>query len=73
VRVRTNESLPEFAAILTVDGTALASISSRRGTPDRPLAASELTDKIANLAGHRLDGALDDLAAPAGSRSRRPA
>jgi 2-methylcitrate dehydratase PrpD len=65
VAVRVEGSLPEFGAVVTVAGRELARVSCPRGAPDRPLAASELAGKVADLAGDRLDGVLDDLNAPA--------
>jgi 2-methylcitrate dehydratase PrpD len=65
VAVRVEGSLPEFGAVLTVAGRELARVPCPRGAPDRPLTAAELAGKVADLAGDRLVGALDDLNAPA--------
>jgi 2-methylcitrate dehydratase PrpD len=65
VNVRVDGSLPEFGAVLTVAGHELARIPCPRGAPERPVAASELAGKVADLAGDRLQGVLADLRAPA--------
>jgi hypothetical protein len=65
VHLTLDESLPDFGAVLTVGGTELARVPCPRGAPDRPVAASDLSDKIAGLAGDRLDGILSDPGAPA--------
>ncbi len=66
VRVVTDESLPEFGAVLRTAGRELGRVPCPRGAPERPAEAADLAAKIADLAGDRLDGALDDLDAPAG-------
>jgi 2-methylcitrate dehydratase PrpD len=65
VTVTIDNSLPEFGAVVTVAGRELARVPSPRGAPDRPVTASELAGKIADLAGDRLHGVLDDLRTPA--------
>lgn len=65
VNVIVDGSLPEFGAVLAVAGNELATVMCPRGAPGRPLAQSQLADKVADLAGDRLDGLLSDLAAPA--------
>ena len=65
VKVRVDRSLPEFGAILLSAGHELARVESPQGSPERPLAASDLARKISDLAGDRLSGVLDDLDAPA--------
>jgi 2-methylcitrate dehydratase PrpD len=60
VTVILDESLPEFGAVLTAGGEELARIEAPTGAPERPVTAGELADKVADLAGHRLDGLLDD-------------
>ena len=65
VRVTVDASLPEFGAVLTVRGEELACVNSPRGSPERPVGAPELADKVSQLAGERLDGVLADLGAPA--------
>jgi 2-methylcitrate dehydratase PrpD len=78
VRVAVDEALPEFGAVLSIGGRELARIPCPRGAPERPASAADLAAKLADLAGDRLDGVLDDLDAPAarvldaaGLRSRR--
>lgn len=65
VNVTLDESLPRFGAVLTVSDRELARIPCPRGAPQRPAAAADLADKLAQLAGERLDRILDDPAAPA--------
>src|SRR5205807_5514734 len=65
VRVLVDDSLPEFAAELRASGTELARVECPRGAPERPVTASELELKIADLAGARLDGLLADPDRPA--------
>jgi hypothetical protein len=40
-------------------------VTTALGSPERPLDGSSLAAKVAELAGDRLDGALDDPARPA--------
>jgi 2-methylcitrate dehydratase PrpD len=65
VSVSVDESLPEWGCVLIVAGRELADVPAPRGAPARPVAASELADKIWDLAGDRLDGVFDDLRSPA--------
>jgi 2-methylcitrate dehydratase PrpD len=65
VRVAVDESLPEWGAVLSADGLELARVGCPRGAPERPATAADLTAKLSDLAGDRLDGVLDDLGAPA--------
>ena len=65
VKVIVDPTLPDFGAVLVSDGVQLAAIAGPRGTPERPAREQDLAGKLADLAGERLDGALDDLAAPA--------
>ena len=65
VRVVVDESLPDFGAVLSADGRELARVGCPRGAPERPATATDLTAKLSDLAGDRLDGVLDDLGAPA--------
>jgi 2-methylcitrate dehydratase PrpD len=65
VAVTLDDSLPEFGAVLRTDGRELARVSCPRGAPDRPATQRELAHKVADLAGDRLRGVLDDLRAPA--------
>ena len=70
VGVIVEESLPEFGAVLTVAGRELARVACPRGAPERPATAAELAEKVAELAGDRLGGVLDDLRAPADAALR---
>jgi 2-methylcitrate dehydratase PrpD len=65
VAVTVDASLPEFGAVLRAGGEEIACVRSPRGSPERPASRSELAEKVADLAGNRLDGVLDDLGAPA--------
>ncbi len=59
--VRTDPGLGETEARLEVgDGQALARVSSSLGSPEDPMTADQLAAKVADLAGDRLDGALED-------------
>ena len=65
VSVEVDESLPKFGAVLTESGGELARVEAPKGSPERPIDASELAEKVSDLAGGRLDGLLDDLERPA--------
>jgi 2-methylcitrate dehydratase PrpD len=65
VAVEVDASLPEFGAVLTAGGAEIARVSCPRGAPSRPAEASDLAAKMADLAGERLDGILDDPGVPA--------
>ena len=71
IRVVTDESLGQSEAVLyrgEVDpASELARVPAALGSPARPMADEQLTGKIRDLAGDRLDGALDDLSRPAGA------
>ena len=51
--------------MLALDGEVVARVEAARGSPERPMTADELGAKCRMLAGERLDGLLDDPAAPA--------
>lgn len=65
VNVSVDDALPSFGAVVTVTGRELARVPCPRGAPERPATASELADKVTDLAGDRLQAVLDDLATPA--------
>ena len=65
VSVRTDAALGEMSAHIEAPGAAPVHVDSPLGSPARPMDAQQLRDKLQELAGARLDGALDDLAAPA--------
>jgi len=64
VEVRADHSLLESEAILTADGVEVR-VEAAQGSPGRPLSAEAHAAKLEELAGHRLDGALDDPDRPA--------
>jgi 2-methylcitrate dehydratase PrpD len=70
VRVSEDSALPEFGAVLTAGGRELARVPCPRGAPERPATAAHLATKIADLAGDRLAGVLDDLGTPAAGALR---
>jgi 2-methylcitrate dehydratase PrpD len=81
IAVQTDPGQPEFGAALAVGGRELARVAAPRGSPNRPVAPSELADKVADLAGERLNGVLDQPDRPAAavldaaglsSETRRP-
>jgi 2-methylcitrate dehydratase PrpD len=65
VSVVVDESIPEWGAALSVGGRDLARVPCPRGAPERPASAEDLAAKLSDLVGERLDGILDDPAAPA--------
>jgi 2-methylcitrate dehydratase PrpD len=67
VRVVEDAELGESEAVLLVDGEEAARVPWASGSPQNPMSEEELGRKLRDLAGDRLDGALDDLAAPAAS------
>jgi 2-methylcitrate dehydratase PrpD len=65
IRVTTDAALAESEARLLVDAEPAATVVAAVGSPGRPLPPDAVAAKRAELAGARLDGALDDLARPA--------
>jgi hypothetical protein len=65
VTVVVDASLPRFGAVLSAAGHELSRVPCPQGAPERPAAPADLAAKLADLAGDRLDGILDDLGAPA--------
>jgi 2-methylcitrate dehydratase PrpD len=65
IEVRTDARLGEWEARIEVAGDELARIETALGSPARPLDGPVLERKLRDLAGDRLDGALDDLNLPA--------
>jgi 2-methylcitrate dehydratase PrpD len=57
----SDESVPEFGAVLVIGEHELARVSCPRGAPDRPATTQQLADKIAGLTGDQLRGVLDNL------------
>jgi 2-methylcitrate dehydratase PrpD len=70
VSVTLDESLPEFGAVLCVGGRELARVRYPRGGPECPVTAVELEAKVADLAGDRLSGTLEDGGANAATLLR---
>lgn len=60
VSVDVDPSLPEFGAVLKAGNAEVARVPCPRGAPERPAATPDLAAKLADLAGTRLDGILDD-------------
>jgi 2-methylcitrate dehydratase PrpD len=65
IEVRTDRALGESEFALLAGDEELARVDAARGSPEHPLAAEDLRAKVRDLAGERLDGALEDDAAPA--------
>jgi 2-methylcitrate dehydratase PrpD len=65
VGVDVDATLPEFGAVLKAGGAEIARVPCPRGAPARPAGAPDLAAKLADLAGTRLDGILDDPGVPA--------
>jgi 2-methylcitrate dehydratase PrpD len=65
VRLATDDALHQAEAAIALDGEEVARVPAARGSPQRPLSADELAAKCRRLAGDRLEGVLDDPAAPA--------
>jgi 2-methylcitrate dehydratase PrpD len=70
ISVTVDDALPEFGAVLAASGKPIARVEYPSGAPERPVAASQLASKLADLAGDRLDGLLADLDAPAADALR---
>lgn len=66
-----DRALPQFGAVLSFDGADAVGVEGPRGSPSYPAGPEDLPAKLHELAGHRLDGALDDLGAPAAALSAR--
>ena len=64
VSVETDAELGESEAVLLVEGEEAARVPWATGSPQNPMSEGELARKLSDLAGDRLDGALDDPAAP---------
>jgi 2-methylcitrate dehydratase PrpD len=65
IEVRTDRALGESEFALLAGDEELARVDAARGSPEHPLPAEDLRAKVRDLAGERLDGALEDDAAPA--------
>jgi 2-methylcitrate dehydratase PrpD len=71
IEVRTERALGESEFALLARGEELARVDAARGSPEHPLAPKALAAKVRDLAGDRLDGSLDDPAAPAADLTAR--
>ena len=60
VRVTTDSSLAESAAVLRADGAEVARVEASSGSPSNPLDDAQRAAKVRALSGDALDGALDD-------------
>jgi len=65
IEVRTDRALGESEFALLAGGEELVRVDAARGSPEHPLGAEALRAKVRDLAGERLDGALDDASRPA--------
>jgi 2-methylcitrate dehydratase PrpD len=65
VSVETDEALGEAEAVLEAAGEEVARVPAATGSPDNPMTPERLAAKVRLLTADRLDGALDDPAAPA--------
>jgi 2-methylcitrate dehydratase PrpD len=65
VTVALDPKIGEMEARIEAAGEVLARVETALGSPARPMDAAQLEHKLRELAGERLDGALDDHAAPA--------
>jgi 2-methylcitrate dehydratase PrpD len=65
IEVRTDGSLLESECVLASDGREVARVEAALGSPQRPMDARALREKVAGLAGERLVEALEDLERPA--------
>ena len=64
IKVRTDAALLESEAVLTAGGSEVR-VEAAQGSPGRPLSPEARAAKLRDLAGQRLDGALDDPDRPA--------
>jgi 2-methylcitrate dehydratase PrpD len=65
VRIRTDPDLLESEALLEVAGERLGHVEAALGSPARSMDEAQLAAKVRDLAGGRLDGALEDGERPA--------
>ncbi len=64
ISVTADDSLLESEARLAIGGGEVARVESAHGSPQRPMDAAQLTAKRRELAGERLEQALDDPSRP---------
>lgn len=67
IEVRTDPTLGEMEVSLEVPNLPPVAVEYALGSPARPMDERRLGEKVADLAGNRLDGVLDDPSAPAAS------
>ena len=65
IEVRSDPRLRESEFVLEAGGEELARVEAARGSPERPMDAAALREKLDGLAGPELAGALDDIGRPA--------
>jgi 2-methylcitrate dehydratase PrpD len=65
LKLRTDKGLGESEAVLAKGRTELARVEAAIGSPQNPMTEDRLAAKVRDLAGNRLDGALDDPTRPA--------
>jgi 2-methylcitrate dehydratase PrpD len=65
IELRTDDTLLESEAVLEAGGERAGHVEAALGSPARPMDEAALRAKLRELAGSRLDGALDDLGVPA--------
>lgn len=63
--IRTDATLLESETVLTRDGEEVARVEAAIGSPANPMTPERLRLKVRDLAGGRLEGALDEPARPA--------
>jgi 2-methylcitrate dehydratase PrpD len=66
IEVRSDPGLLESECVLSEGGREIARVEAALGSPQRPMDAGALREKVAGLAGASLADALDDLERPAG-------
>jgi 2-methylcitrate dehydratase PrpD len=67
IEVREDPRRLESEALVTAAGGTSARVEAALGSPARPMDQAALASKVRTLAGHRLDGALEDPHRPARS------
>jgi 2-methylcitrate dehydratase PrpD len=65
VTVIADPEIAESEALLAVDGAPAVRVEAALGSPQQPMSADQLAAKRRDLAGDRVEGALDDLDRPA--------
>jgi hypothetical protein len=63
--VKTDRRLGESTAVLGAGREELARVKEPLGSPGNPMTEERLSQKVRDLAGDRLNGALDDPTRPA--------